>query len=182
MKNTQKLQQIAPKSVKYAVVSVQSGTFYTGQNLFTQALPVVPVTNMRCGSIWYELPWKREMKMGVPHLTLTPTRDFTWQGNRAGQLTWTGSTVSLCRWTQMRRRGREREKRTYLFCMSNFFLENLSIDSVDDDSDTCHKRWWWILVHLGYSRYDQMEQWLMKNWADSCSRIPVLASVVTRWC
>ena len=49
MKNTQKLQQIAPKSVKYAVVSVQSGTFYTGQNFFTQALPVVPVTNIRYG-------------------------------------------------------------------------------------------------------------------------------------
>ena len=47
-KNTQKLQQIAPKSVKYAVFfRVQSGKFYTGQNFFTQALPVVPVTNMR---------------------------------------------------------------------------------------------------------------------------------------
>ena len=46
-KNNQKLQQIAPKSVKYAVFSVQSGNFYTRQNLFTQAPPVVPVTNMR---------------------------------------------------------------------------------------------------------------------------------------
>ena len=31
-KNTQKLQQIAPKSVKYAVFRVKSGKFYTGQN------------------------------------------------------------------------------------------------------------------------------------------------------
>ena len=46
-KSTKKLQQIAPKSVKYAVFRVQSGKFYTGQNLFTQAPPVVPVTNMR---------------------------------------------------------------------------------------------------------------------------------------
>ena len=36
--------------------------------------------------------------MGLTHLTLTPTPDFTWQGNRAGRLTWTGSTVSLHRW------------------------------------------------------------------------------------
>ena len=139
MKNTQKLQQIAPKSVKYAVVSVQSGTFYTGQNLFTQALPVVPVTNMRCGSIWYELPWKREMKMGVPHLTLTPTRDFTWQGNRAGQLTWTGSTVSLCRWTQMRRRGREREKD--IFVLDVLHEQFLSWKSI-------HRLSWWWLRHM----------------------------------
>ena len=46
-KNTQKLQQIAPKSVHYEVFRVQSGKFYTRQNFFTQALPVVPVTNMR---------------------------------------------------------------------------------------------------------------------------------------
>ena len=45
--NTQKLQQIPPKSVKYAVLRVQSGKFYTGQNFFTRAPPVVPVTNMR---------------------------------------------------------------------------------------------------------------------------------------
>ena len=32
MQNTQKLQQIPPKSVKYAVFRVQSGKFYTGQN------------------------------------------------------------------------------------------------------------------------------------------------------
>ena len=48
-KNTQKLLQIAPKSVKYAFFCVQSGKFCTGQNLFTQAPPVVPVTNMRYG-------------------------------------------------------------------------------------------------------------------------------------
>ena len=48
-KNTQKLQQIAPKSAKYAFVCIQSGKFYTGQNCFTQAPPVVPVTNMRYG-------------------------------------------------------------------------------------------------------------------------------------
>ena len=47
MQNTQKLQQIPPKSVKYAVLCVQSGKFYTGQNFFTRALPVVPATNMR---------------------------------------------------------------------------------------------------------------------------------------
>ena len=47
MQDTQKLEQIAQKSVKYAVFCVQSGKFYTGQNLFTQAPPVVPVTNMR---------------------------------------------------------------------------------------------------------------------------------------
>ena len=49
MKNTKKLQQIALKSVKYAVFCVQPGKFYTGQNFFTQAPPVVPVTNMRYG-------------------------------------------------------------------------------------------------------------------------------------
>ena len=47
MQNTQKLQQIPPKSVKYAVLRVQSGKFYTGQNFFTRAPPVVPATNMR---------------------------------------------------------------------------------------------------------------------------------------
>ena len=46
-KNTQKLQEKAPKSVCYAVFCVQSGKFYTGQNCYTQAPPVVPVTNMR---------------------------------------------------------------------------------------------------------------------------------------
>ena len=48
-KNTKKLQQIAPKSVKCAIFCVQSRNIYTGQNLFTQAPPVVPVTNMRYG-------------------------------------------------------------------------------------------------------------------------------------
>ena len=47
MQNTQKLQQIPPKSVKCAVLRVQSEIFYTGQNFFTRAPPVVPVTNMR---------------------------------------------------------------------------------------------------------------------------------------
>ena len=47
MQNTRKLQQIPPKSVKYAVLCVQSGKFYTGQIFFTRALPVVPATNMR---------------------------------------------------------------------------------------------------------------------------------------
>ena len=47
MEKKQKLQQIAPKSVKHAVFRVQSGNFYTGQFFFTQAPPVVPVTNMR---------------------------------------------------------------------------------------------------------------------------------------
>ena len=47
MKNTQKLQPVVPKSVKYAFFGIQSGKFYTGQNFFTQAPPVVPVTNMR---------------------------------------------------------------------------------------------------------------------------------------
>jgi len=45
--NTQKLQQIPQKSVQYAVLRVQSGKFYTGQNFFTRAPPVVPATNMR---------------------------------------------------------------------------------------------------------------------------------------
>ena len=45
--NTHKLQQIPQKDVKYAVICVQSGKFYTGQNFFTRAPPVVPVTNMR---------------------------------------------------------------------------------------------------------------------------------------
>ena len=49
MKNIQKLEQIATKSVKYAFFRVQSEIFYTGQNFFTQAPPVVPVTNMRYG-------------------------------------------------------------------------------------------------------------------------------------
>ena len=48
-KNTQKLHEIAPKSVTYAVFRFESGNFYTGQNFFTQAPPVVPVTNMRYG-------------------------------------------------------------------------------------------------------------------------------------
>ena len=47
MQNTRKLQQIPPKSVKYAVLCVQSGKFYTGQIFFTRAPPVVPATNMR---------------------------------------------------------------------------------------------------------------------------------------
>ena len=34
MKNTSKLQKIAPKSVKYAFFCVQSGKFYTRQILF----------------------------------------------------------------------------------------------------------------------------------------------------
>ena len=34
MKNTQKIQQIGPKSVKYALIRVQSGKFYTGQMFF----------------------------------------------------------------------------------------------------------------------------------------------------
>ena len=46
-KKTQKLHEIAPKSVTYAVFRFESGNFYTGQNFFTQAPPVVPVTNMR---------------------------------------------------------------------------------------------------------------------------------------
>ena len=45
--NTHKLQQIPQKDVKYAVICVQSGKFYTGENFFTRAPPVVPVTNMR---------------------------------------------------------------------------------------------------------------------------------------
>merc|ERR1719300_997881 len=53
MQNTQKFQQIPPKSVKYAVFCVQSGKFYTGQIFFTRALPVVPATNMRyAGQKW----------------------------------------------------------------------------------------------------------------------------------
>ena len=47
--NTQKLQQIPQKSVQHAVLRVQSGKFYTGQNFFTRAPPVVPATNMRYG-------------------------------------------------------------------------------------------------------------------------------------
>jgi len=47
MQNTHKLQQIPQKDVKYALICVQSGKFYTGQNFFTRAPPVVPVTNMR---------------------------------------------------------------------------------------------------------------------------------------
>ena len=46
-KITQKLQQISPKSVKYAFFL--SGKIYIRQNVFTQAPPVVPVTNMRYG-------------------------------------------------------------------------------------------------------------------------------------
>ena len=44
---SQKLQQMPFKCVKYAVFHVQSGKFYTGQNFVTRAPPVVPVTNMR---------------------------------------------------------------------------------------------------------------------------------------
>ena len=55
MQNTQKLQHIPPKSVKYAVLCVQSGKFYTGQIFFTRALPVVPATNMRYAHTFAEL-------------------------------------------------------------------------------------------------------------------------------
>ena len=48
-KKTQKLQQITPKRVKYAVFRVHSGKFYTGPIFFTQTLPVVLVTNMVYG-------------------------------------------------------------------------------------------------------------------------------------
>ena len=44
--NTQTLHQIAPKSVKYAVFCVQSEKI-TPDRIFTQPLPVVPVTNIR---------------------------------------------------------------------------------------------------------------------------------------
>ena len=37
-----------PQRVKYAVCHIQSGKFYI--NLFTEALPVVPATNIRCGT------------------------------------------------------------------------------------------------------------------------------------
>ena len=50
--NTHKLQQIPQKDVKYAVICVQSGKFYTGENFFTRAPPVVPVTNMRYESMF----------------------------------------------------------------------------------------------------------------------------------
>ena len=45
-KNTQKLQQIAPTTLKYGVFRVQSGIFLHQTDFFTQAPPVVPVTNM----------------------------------------------------------------------------------------------------------------------------------------
>ena len=51
MQNTQILQQIPPKGLKYAVLRVQFGKIYTGQNFFTRAPPVVPVTNMRYATI-----------------------------------------------------------------------------------------------------------------------------------
>ena len=56
--NTHKLQQIPQKDVKYAVICVQSGKFYTGQNFFTRAPPVVPVTNMRYayGALYFTPP------------------------------------------------------------------------------------------------------------------------------
>ena len=56
-KNTQKI-------VNYVVFCVQSGKFYTWQNYFTRALPVVPVTNIRyaffvtirfCIDVWTNL-------------------------------------------------------------------------------------------------------------------------------
>ena len=53
--NTHKLQQIPQKDVKYAVICVQSGKFYTGQNFFTRAPPVVPVTNMRYGPLGVQI-------------------------------------------------------------------------------------------------------------------------------
>ena len=49
MQNNRKLQQIPQKNVKYAVLCVQSGKFYTGQIFFTRAPPVMPATNMRYG-------------------------------------------------------------------------------------------------------------------------------------
>ena len=54
-KNTHKLHEIAPKSVTYAVFRFESGNFYTGQNFFTQAPPVVPVTNMRYAKHFFNI-------------------------------------------------------------------------------------------------------------------------------
>ena len=42
-----KIHKNTPKTVKYIVFRVQSGKFYTWQNYFTRAPPVVPVTNIR---------------------------------------------------------------------------------------------------------------------------------------
>ena len=72
--NTHKLQQIPQKDVKYAVICVQSGKIYTGQNFFTRAPPVVPVTNMR-----YEptFSWKDALGALFPHIVdsrLAPPR------------------------------------------------------------------------------------------------------------
>ena len=50
MQNAYKLQQIPPKGVKYAVLCILSRKFYTGENFYTRAPPVVvTVTNMRYG-------------------------------------------------------------------------------------------------------------------------------------
>ena len=49
MKNTQKIQQIGPKSVKYALIRVQSDKFYTRQMFFYTGAACGPVTNMRYG-------------------------------------------------------------------------------------------------------------------------------------
>ena len=53
LKNTHLLQQMVPKSAKYAVFCIQSGKFYTGQNIFTQAPPMVPVTNKLINYLLY---------------------------------------------------------------------------------------------------------------------------------
>ena len=48
-KNTPKHWKMSLKSKIYAVFFVQSGKFYTWQNIFTRAPPMVPVTIMRYG-------------------------------------------------------------------------------------------------------------------------------------
>ena len=49
-KTPKNYKKIAPKKCQICGFRIQSGKFYTGQIFFTQAPPVVPVTNMRYAS------------------------------------------------------------------------------------------------------------------------------------
>ena len=97
LKNTHLLQQMVPKSAKYAVFCIQSGNFYTGRifesqyfspqkckiciflrliskilhqtEFFTQAPPVVPVTNMRYARQRSNIGCIRSLRRTTPYHT-----------------------------------------------------------------------------------------------------------------
>ena len=87
LKNTQKLLQIASKSIKYAVFCVQSGKFYTGQNLFSQACGACDKYEVWAGTTF--CLWEREWLMSLAHFQLwgTGMRCWgSWEWSRTGLL------------------------------------------------------------------------------------------------